>query len=114
MSYDRSLSEPMPEGEEQPPPGVATMAVVRWILVGLMALFAAAAVLHYAGVFKASGRSDGAKVLHYCPMHPSVVREQPGDCPICDMSLVPKDDAHPKAETSRSDVPGLIAVDLTP
>ena len=25
-----------------------------------------------------------------CPMHPEVVRPQPGDCPICGMALEPK------------------------
>ena len=29
----------------------------------------------------------GAK--YTCPMHPQIVRDAPGDCPICGMSLVP-------------------------
>jgi DNA-directed RNA polymerase subunit RPC12/RpoP len=28
--------------------------------------------------------------LYYCPMHPSVVQDHPGECPICSMTLVPK------------------------
>lgn len=28
-----------------------------------------------------------------CPMHPEVVRKEPGKCPICGMNLVPKKDA---------------------
>jgi hypothetical protein len=28
-----------------------------------------------------------------CPMHPEVVRPEPGKCPICGMNLVPKKDA---------------------
>ena len=28
-----------------------------------------------------------------CPMHPEVVRDEPGSCPICGMDLVPRDDA---------------------
>tara|TARA_R110001592_G_scaffold53152_2_gene163102 strand:- start:235 stop:636 length:402 start_codon:yes stop_codon:yes gene_type:complete len=36
---------------------------------------------------------EGASVpgaLYTCPMHPEVVQEAPGRCPICDMRLIPK------------------------
>jgi Cu+-exporting ATPase len=26
-----------------------------------------------------------------CPMHPEIVRDQPGNCPICGMALEPRD-----------------------
>jgi membrane fusion protein, copper/silver efflux system len=29
--------------------------------------------------------------LYTCPMHPEVVRDKPGNCPICGMKLVPKE-----------------------
>ncbi len=28
--------------------------------------------------------------LYTCPMHPEIVQNTPGDCPICKMRLVPK------------------------
>ena len=31
-----------------------------------------------------------AGVLYTCPMHPQIVRDKPGNCPICGMKLVPK------------------------
>ncbi len=35
-------------------------------------------------------RSDGmASVDHTCPMHPEVIRDGPGDCPVCGMALEP-------------------------
>ncbi|MCR4305011.1 MAG: efflux RND transporter periplasmic adaptor subunit [Gallionella sp.] len=40
-----------------------------------------------------------AKKLWVCPMHPQVIQDQPGECPICGMDLVgmdqPDADAHP-------------------
>lgn len=38
---------------------------------------------------KTSAAPDGKK-LWTCPMHPDVVRDQPGLCPICGMDLVEK------------------------
>ena len=28
-------------------------------------------------------------IVYTCPMHPEIVRDAPGDCPICGMALVP-------------------------
>ena len=34
--------------------------------------------------------ASSAAMLYTCPMHPQIVREAPGQCPICGMDLVPK------------------------
>ncbi|MEO1911070.1 MAG: heavy metal translocating P-type ATPase [Paracoccus sp. (in: a-proteobacteria)] len=45
--------------------------------------------------FYASGRASGQKkaapanAQYTCPMHPEIVRDAPGDCPICGMALEP-------------------------
>jgi Cu(I)/Ag(I) efflux system membrane fusion protein len=75
----------LPEGEEQAPPGTRTMAVVRWALVGLMAVAAVSAWSWYvarSGVISAEAR-------FHCPMHPQIVTAQKGECPVCGMDLVP-------------------------
>lgn len=33
-----------------------------------------------------------AKIMYNCPMHPQIIRDQPGTCPICGMTLVPMKD----------------------
>ncbi|PKL93015.1 MAG: hypothetical protein CVV21_01330 [Candidatus Goldiibacteriota bacterium HGW-Goldbacteria-1] len=41
-------------------------------------------------VFYAVSCSDnGEKTLYTCPMHPQVIQDHPGSCPICGMDLVP-------------------------
>ena len=78
--------ELLPEGEELPPPGTRNIAIARWALVGLMTVVAAAAWVHY---FEAAPRTTQAVVQYRCPMHPSVITDIPGACPICGMDLAP-------------------------
>jgi Cu(I)/Ag(I) efflux system membrane fusion protein len=104
-----------PPGAEGPPRGVATMSIVRWVLVLLTALIAVGSILGYAGVRPGGARRASSARLYYCPMHPSVVQDHPGECPICSMTLVPKPEGKAKPATgARAGVPGLAAVDLTP
>lgn len=86
----------MPEGEERAPPGARTMAIVRWALVGLMALAAVGAWVHYG---TSAGALGEVRQLH-CPMHPAVVKAHEGECPICGMDLVPVTHAPETAEAS--------------
>jgi len=108
---------PMPEG---PPRGVATMSIVRWVLVVIAALVAAGSILSYRGVHFGAARNGSSGQLYYCPMHPSVVQDHPGECPICSMTLVPKPEGNTKAPSpapaapGAAPVPGLAPVDLTP
>jgi len=36
----------------------------------------------------ATANADGSPTLYQCPMHPTVIQDHPGDCPICGMKLV--------------------------
>lgn len=38
----------------------------------------------------AKAQASEATVTYTCPMHPEIVRSEPGNCPICGMKLVPK------------------------
>jgi len=107
------------------------MAIVRWILVLVAALVAIGTILHFAGVRLGGTKPEASVQLYQCPMHPAIVQDHPGECPICGMTLVPKpagrgqpsgstgapDRVPPAGATaaaSPAPVPGLAVVDLTP
>ncbi len=70
----------------------------RWVWMAIGAV-AWAALCIVAGLrFFAPGKfgtgaagpaSAAAKSLYHCPMHPAMVSDRPGDCPICQMRMVP-------------------------
>lgn len=81
--------EEMPEGAEAPPPGVRTMAWIRWALIGLMTVAAVGGWVYFARTGEAHRQHEREEAKFICPMHPSVLSEHPGSCPICGMDLVP-------------------------
>src|SRR5260221_1679265 len=40
------------------------------------------------------------KTLYHCPMHPTMVADKPGDCPICSMRMVPAGNSEPSQTTA--------------
>lgn len=74
--------------------GVGTLILVALLSAGVAA--GAALLLPVAQQPKAAppvAADSGAPapVLYQCPMHPSIVQDHPGDCPICGMKLVKVD-----------------------
>lgn len=70
------------------------------------------------------GHEDAGATLYHCPMHPTIVQDHPGDCPICGMRLVPSTSTkEPKAAASGNDATrvdeattaaGLMTVEIDP
>ncbi len=59
----------------------------------LLSLVIGAAILPM-GYGRSGRQHEAAKSAKYhCPMHPTVVADKPGDCPICGMRLVPIEEA---------------------
>ena len=40
-------------------------------------------------VTQPAATAPAGKPLYHCPMHPQIVQDRPGECPICFMNLVP-------------------------
>ena len=58
---------------------------------GVVVVLATSATLYVSPVFRepVEERADSRATRYHCPMHPTMVSDRPGDCPICGMRLVP-------------------------
>ena len=69
------------------------MRVRAFIMVAALTLTLGVAIPLLTGCGNGAGQHSAAKKTQYhCPMHPIVVSDKPGDCPICGMRLVLRDD----------------------
>ncbi|HYN41766.1 MAG TPA: efflux RND transporter periplasmic adaptor subunit [Thermoanaerobaculia bacterium] len=63
------------------------------VLATILAVLAAPAILLTAGCGKAKPTAAAEEKTFICPMHPEIVKDHEGDCPICGMRLVLKEQA---------------------
>ena len=115
-----TASGPPPAAVRRPPPGAGLMNLVRWVLFAGLLLLAALTIGSYVTHRRSPAGTDHAaqRTLYRCPMHPGYTSDQPGNCPICGMTLervAAGDAAAARAAASHAgDVPGLVAIEVTP
>jgi Cu(I)/Ag(I) efflux system membrane fusion protein len=68
----------------------------------------------HAGHPAADASSTTAARTYYCPMHPNYRSDRPGNCPICNMTLVPLEGDAAPAVDAASTVAGHAAITLSP
>lgn len=78
----------------------------RWLRTLLVVAMTAATAgpvgaLIATSVSKSASAPQKAATQYHCPMHPSIVSEHPGECPICGMKLVKIDE--PAAKTTSAE-----------
>ena len=62
-----------------------------------------------------SNESATGTVQYQCPMHPTIIQDHPGDCPLCGMKLLPVKDGKDDAAESESDSgPGKYSCPMDP
>ncbi len=80
--------------------GAGSLILVALISAGL-ALGGNAALQRFGHDHEGEGATAAAKETWQCPMHPSIVQDHPGKCPICGMDLVKLEAAAPSAGGER-------------
>jgi len=65
------------------------MKKINWMTVALMTLVLGATFPAMTGCKTSELAANSSQTVKYtCPMHPEVVQNSPGNCPICCMTLV--------------------------
>jgi Cu(I)/Ag(I) efflux system membrane fusion protein len=83
------------------------------VILAVVMIAGAGAMLLPAGCSRAgSGHAASQSIKYHCPMHPTVVQDKKGSCPICGMDLVPVEKEGDVAGESPSSVPGLATVEI--
>lgn len=116
-----------PESNHASPPTPRRFAASSLVWVGVLSAAAAGGVALWLAGERAHEPAPAMveeQALYQCPMHPSIVQDHPGECPICGMKLVKVEQeagsqAHPPAHDGAEQgagppVGGMAVVEIDP
>ncbi len=72
-----------------PGPGRSLARTLVVLGVGALLGVGGTLLLRRPTALSSASAAEAKKQLYQCPMHPQVIQDHPGDCPICSMKLVP-------------------------
>jgi Cu(I)/Ag(I) efflux system membrane fusion protein len=77
---------------------------IRKVLIAILTLFILLAAVFgaYELFFKHTGEKVAGKTLYTCSMHPQIISDHPGQCPICGMDLILKTDSDATSVNNRT------------
>ena len=102
------------ETPERQPKAASPLRTIAITAIVTLALSAAAyryvgpvlpSVQQHLAAPSVSGEAQAEETLYVSPMHPWIVSEEPGQCPICGMDLVPMRDAGRRPARLRANAP---------
>jgi membrane fusion protein, copper/silver efflux system len=108
------------ESKAPPPPPRSGFGLGTVIFISLFsAALAATAVLYLTHREKPASTQtapapDPRGVLYTCPMHPQIIQDHPGNCPLCGMKLVLAERSSQPTPDAARGARGLLAVDIDP
>jgi membrane fusion protein, copper/silver efflux system len=71
------------------------MRIIALVIVVFLAGWFARTVFSPGRNQSTAEQTKKTKVVWTCPMHPQIIADKPGECPICHMSLVKREEAKP-------------------
>jgi multidrug efflux pump subunit AcrA (membrane-fusion protein) len=75
------------------------MKKIHWYGIAFIFLLIAGGSILLVNSHRRPHQAAGQQQLYTCPMHPQIVKDKPGDCPICGMRLVPLKRDEPDKDT---------------
>lgn len=87
-SPEQQQPSPAPEAPTKSKYGPKRFGCFTVLLVATISAGAAGAIGYFVAASKQHPGETAAAAKYQCPMHPTIVQDHPGECPICGMRLV--------------------------